>query len=434
MNHNGKIIVTNIIVVVLAVVSIATLCMGNFFAVNFTFHINEEVLGSFAEKQMDEGEEAEFEYAEVFKDVNIDVPFSFALKSRLLLQAATGDASEAARTLLKDQLDVVVEDLLKVADDVIKIFAKVMVNAVVEQAKAAIYDKLSEELGSDPTEEQVMEELRSEYGISEEDLDALSTEITDAMTAFFDGGPNGITQTLEESQTLDNLISVYAEQALIDEHGEGNYSQEQIDAKTQELKDEIIDQFDEAIGKWAPEGEMTEDGIVVWLFNKISGDEGADIHNLEDVKNYILDIIFEQSSDDIFDSVGMGLKGLGAFLLVVIAAWAYLVLKIIVKLFARNKTVGMFFPKFFGWMPHVFFVGIPSLITNSLPKLLTQFADRANLDAEMLITFREFANMITIKFSALTWVSALCSLALTVIWFFYHKWRRDAKRAKKAAK
>jgi hypothetical protein len=45
------------------------------------------------------------------------------------------------------------------------------------------------------------------------------------------------------------------------------------------------------------------------------------------------------------------LKYLGIFLLIVIGSWAYLILKILVKFFARNKTVGMFFPKFFGWMP-----------------------------------------------------------------------------------
>jgi hypothetical protein len=434
MNNNPKIIVTNIIVIVLAVLSIITLCTGNFFAVQLSIHVDGDLLTSVAEEQMQEGEENDVDYATLFEGIDMNIPFSFQLQSAVLLQAVTGDSSAAVRAMLDNQLGIVIDDLFNLVDEVLAAFTKIVINTVVEKAKDQIYHELAASLGGNPTDEQVMQELESQYGISESDIDNLATDLSDTLIAFLQGGPNAVSETLQTSETLDKLVSVYAEQALIDSQGAGSYTQAEIDAKAQELKNDIIHQFDEAIAEWSPEGDISEDGIIVWLFNKIQGEEGTHIANTDEVKAYIADKIFGGMDESTIRYISSVLKYLGIFLLIVIGSWAYLILKILVKFFARNKTVGMFFPKFFGWMPYVLFVGIPSILFRSLNTILNKFAAQLSMDAGTVATFSEFANWITVKFSALTWVSALCSVALMIIWFFYHRWRKEAKAAKRAGK
>jgi len=432
MNDNPKIIVTNIIVVVMAVLSIITLCVGNFFALKISVHIDDELLISAAKET--QGEDSDIDFAAIFKGVNIDVPFSFEIKSAVLLQAVTGDSSAAVRSMLSNQMDVVIDDLLKLAEDVIKTFVTVTINTVVEEAKDETFKELAANMEGDPTDEQVMQQLQSEYGITQENIDALNSDMSDAVMAFFNGGTNEVSEAIENSETLDNLVAVYAEQALIEESGEGSYTQAEIDAKAQELKDEISDKFDDAIDEWAPEGEMGEDNIIAWLFNQVTGEEDADIQNLDDVKEYITDKIFGEMDEETIQGIGMILKTLGIFLLIVIGAWAYLILKILLKLFARNKTVGMFFPKFFGWMPYVIFAGIPTLLVKSLPSIIEKYSSQMGLDAGFLTYISQIQNNISIKFSSLTWVSALCALGLMILWFPYHRWRKNAKSAKRAGK
>lgn len=431
MNNNPKIITCNIIVAILAIVSIITLCTGNFFRLTVTVNVTDQLLNTYLEDSDIAESNSEFDYQELFDGIDFEIPLTIQIKSATLLKSITGKSSEAVQALMSDQIDVVVDNLLNAVDKVVESLAKVVVNTVVERAEEEIYNQLQEELGGNVTEEQVQTELESEYGVSQEDIETLQSDLSNTLIAFLNGDTDDVSQTLEESETLDNLVNVYAEQALIEESGEGSYTQAQIDAKAVELKDQVVNELDENLEKFSDGEDFNKESVIVGLLNQAGIDEDISLNNMEEVKTFLSNKMYGALGDEAESAISMVLKGLGAFLLIVILSWAYLILKIFFKFFARNKTVGMFVPKFFGWMPYVLFAGIPNLFFRNLDKIIDAVSKRMDVGADTIAAISQYSEMVTIKFSSATWVSAVCCLVLFVLWFPYHKWRRQEKDKKK---
>ena len=114
------------------------------------------------------------------------------------------------------------------------------------------------------------------------------------------------------------------------------------------------------------------------------------------------------------------------------ACWAYVLIKIIIKtIFFKNKTVGLFFPRMFGWMPHVFLVGLPMTLIKYLPVIAAKVIESQPEMQEGLDYAMNILEMVKISVSSLTWISALCTVILMVLLIFYWPMRRAAKRARK---
>lgn len=422
MNNNRKILIANLVAAVLAIASIITLCVGNFFALNIGINVDKNLIETFT------GDSEDLDIA-LFEGVDIKIPLSFEVKSALLLKSITSSASDTAQSFIKNQVDLALTSLFTAVDQMVKAISAVLINTVVEEAKTEIISQLKNDLGTDNiTDEQVYAELQTAYGISKNDIEGLKTDVSDTLSALLDGGTGSASQTLAQSQTLDKLISVYAEQALKDELGEGTYTQAQIDAKKAAIKDDITQQLDNTIDEIAIDDRFNKDSLIVWMLNKI--DDSLNLQSIDDAKDFIAQKIKDALGDNATSALHTVLKTLGIFLLIVIAGWAYLLLKLLFKLFARNKSVGMFVPKLLGWLPYVVFVGIPNLLFKSLNTIATKFSNQLQLDAEAVNNLKQYASFITIKFSALTWVSAAAVLALIIIWFPYRKWRKEAKKNK----
>lgn len=160
-----------------------------------------------------------------------------------------------------------------------------------------------------------------------------------------------------------------------------------------------------------------------------SGSSSGEIKSMDDVKAYVIEKIFGAIDEQTVRYAGIAMSVLGYFLLFIMACWAYVLIKVIVKmLFCKNKTVGLFFPRMFGWIPHVLFIGLPMLALKFLPQILEQVGADAGESLQTIL------NMLSVNFTSLTWVSALCTVVLLVVLFIYYPERRASKRAKKAAK
>ena len=130
--------------------------------------------------------------------------------------------------------------------------------------------------------------------------------------------------------------------------------------------------------------------------------------------------------------VGKVLSYVGYFLFFVMACWAYVLIKIIVKtIFCKNKTVGLFFPRMFGWMPHVFFVGLPMFLIKYLPLFAEKIVASQPEMQESMNSIMSILEMIKLSVSSLTWISALCTVILMVLLIFYWPMRRRAKKERK---
>ena len=124
------------------------------------------------------------------------------------------------------------------------------------------------------------------------------------------------------------------------------------------------------------------------------------------------------------------LQGLGIFIIFVIACWAYVILKLIIKLFMKNKTVRVGLPQAFGWMPHVFFVGLPMTFIKVAPLLIQKLPEQAGEQVKAILD--QITSMVSVTVSSLTWVSALCTVFLLIVTIPYYRYRRQIKKEKKS--
>ncbi len=439
----GKVVICNIIMMAISVAAIVTLIIGSFMTVNLKLNIDGEKMSSVAgnEGTPEEGTPGEGEGAgsegDFLKDIQIELPIKLEMKSLDLIKSI----SENPEPLIKDTINGVtgsaVDAILAQTDVIMTKFVTVAVDEVVKQAEEQVKNELIEQLGEENvTEEQIKEKLETDYGVSESDVETLKNEASDALKALLNGEEDNVADCLEKSETLDNLIKVYAEEELKKENGGAPVTQEQIDAKAAEIKSDTVSECEQAIEDLKVDGELNKETVVVGALSQagIKDENGNEMtfDSIDDVKAYITDYLYSAVPETAAEYAGTGMKVLGIFILIVIAAWAYFLIKLIVKtLFSKyNKTVGMFFPKFFGWMPHVFFVGLPMLLFNNLDKIAEIAETQAGMEglAETVATLTSFAE---INIASLTWVSALCSVLLLVIWIPYYQWRRRLKRMAK---
>lgn len=439
---NLKIIICNIIILALSIVSIVTLAIGDFWVMDIELSIKGEKLMELANEESGEtgevitssggGEEesSSVNVEELFKQIELNVPIDLKFTSMGLIEMAFGKGNEKITALIDKELSQIVDVAMENIDRVIAGAVSVMVEVVVDEAKAVIEEILKEEEpSSDVTEEQIMQELEEEHGVKSDDLAVLKKDIKDAVVALIDGETDRVATILEQSETLDNLLNVYVEETLAEE-GVANPTQEEINQKVSEMKGEIVSGYKEIVEIIEDEtGTVNKEVAVVALMKEggLLGENTEGVETLEDAKVALSSSIKNSMGQETIDTLSTLGMILGIFLLVVIASWAYVALKLILKLFMKNKSVGLFFPKFFGWMPHVIFVGIPQLVFNNFGTIInmTQGVGSAQEMQEGLALIEQ---MLSINFSSLTWVSALCATILFVIGIPYYMWRRQIRR------
>lgn len=437
----GIVVITNIVIAVLCVVSIVTLYVGEFWNIGIVLTLDKEGIAAALEAaQSEETETSESEdvitteelMSYIDDDFSAEFSIGLTLQGSQIVGAAFGAKEEAVKKLIGDEVDLLVENISGLVDDVIELAMRTIVNVVVDEAKSAVKAELSKEaLSTD--ENSVMNQMRTQYDISEEDINNLIDDLDGTLNELLNGDVEQSVSTLEGSATLLKLTAVYAKQKLIEEGTpEEEIDQEMIEAKALTLKQEIVDGYRETLEDMTVNGKFSSQGVIVSMLSAMGlikvGEDGEEIAEDKDgVRDYITDQIYSSIDEDTMSYIAMSLSVLGYFLLFVMACWAYVLLKIIIKLIAsRNKTVGLFFPRFFGWMPHVFFVGMPMYAINHLPAILAA----SDMTAEELHTAQTIMNMFSINISSHTWFSALAAVILTVILVFYYPIRRSLKKEK----
>lgn len=461
-----KIVLCNIIMMLISVAAIVTLFTGCFMSLEVVVNLDGEILADFVGNEGGEGEESSGEggggplpaaaegtemssdeLIAAFTNVKISIPVGLTLTSRDLLDSLVRADGGSVEDIISRESGKIIEVLLNKADEILPRAIGAIVNVAVVKAENEVKRQILEQTGNGKaTEEQIMEKLEEEHNVKKEDIDEMETEITDAVAGLLSGEKSAedISDMLKDSATLDKLVSIYAEEELKNEGGEGEeITEERKKEKVDALKQEVVDQYDETIRKMKDEGILTDDEkfdknkAVVGIINSagIAGEEEGKIESIDDVKKLAADKINDTIAGG-RDIMVLVLQILGGFVLAVMAAWAYFLLKLIVKtIFCRqNKTVGMFAPKFFGWMPHVIFVGLPMLVIKNLDKIASLLVDTLGLGEEIGDIVDKLSSFVEINVNSLTWVSAVCAALLAVIWIPYYRWRRQLKKEKRLAR
>ncbi len=477
--NNLKIIIFNIIIAALCIASIVTLYVGDFMKAEITLTVNKDTLVKMMPKQESApqngaikaaGEEGGFNMGDITKylddDFELSFSASFALKGDSIAKSALGNADQEVKGLINDNIDKLIDNITATVDQVVEQSMKAVVRAAVDEIKATIKEAIKEGMeGSDVTEEEVWEML-NEKGIYETDIDRTIDEFAATIEKLLEGDRTETIAFLEstaDTSVLYKMECIAAEEEL---KSSGNsYTQADIEAKASEYQKQIVAEFNKVIDELSVDGQFSTETLIVSLFNGFgfedenatdekddkvediengpanaaeegAGGEGSSsdkkFNNMEDVKNYVIELILSKIGPDTIDMVGKVLSYVGYFLFFVMACWAYVLIKIIVKtIFCKNKTVGLFFPRMFGWMPHVFFVGLPMFLIKYLPLFAEKIVASQPEMQESMNSIMSILEMIKLSVSSLTWISALCTVILMVLLIFYWPMRRRAKKERK---
>ena len=478
---NLKVLIFNIIIAALCIVSIVTLYVGDFMKAEVTFTVTKDtitkiidIFGGSSEPQNAAIKAAEGEGEDQFDlkiakylddDFSLSFSAAFVLKGDTVAKGALGQAEEAVNSVISDQVDHLVDNIAEKADKVIKQVSQAIVNAAVDKAKDKIKEAIAKEMAENNiSEEQLWARLEG-YNVYPKDIDDIIDGFLNTVNDLLDGNKATSINFLKDDSDASVLYKLYraaAEEVLKSSGNE--YTAEDVTAKAKEYQNTAVTKYEEILDNLSIDGEFSKESLIVALFNGIGfgeeqkGDNAANktndqngpanaadenagseeassekkIKNMDDVKNYIVEMLLSKIGPEAVDMVGKVLSYVGYFLLFVMACWAYVLIKIIIKtIFFKNKTVGLFFPRMFGWMPHVFFVGLPMLLIKYLPEAAAKIIEsqpEMQQGLDMIMGILETAK---VSVSSLTWISALCTVILMVLLIFYWPMRRAAKRARK---
>lgn len=400
-------------------------------------------------------------------DFSLEFNLKLSVNGQTLAKSAAGQKEEAVKELIEKQVDSVVSEVDTKVEELIVVAKEVIADIIqdsTEDLKAMVREEIQKALAENDLTVEELDDYLDKLGddLTMAEIDTLIDYVADEpIKAILDGDAKAARDGVMNHATTKKILRTIAKLEVLSEKGSDleNATKAEIaaffavpengkavDDKVKEAEDEINKVYDEYVPKLADEnGKITSESLITGLMNLINeASEGeakasnaaegesalGQISSLDDVKQLIVDKINEMLDAETMKMIGNVMSYFGYFLFFVMACWAYVLLKLIIKtIFCKRKTVGLFFARFFGWMPHVFFVGLPMLVILNKDVLFDALAQNG-MDIGSEIT--PYLDMISININSLTWISALGTVLLLVILFFYYPMRRQEKRERKA--
>jgi hypothetical protein len=214
------------------------------------------------------------------------------------------------------------------------------------------------------------------------------------------------------------------------------------------LADLLLQAMEESENSGEGEYEYEDEGSAVIAPVKVaytasSSDSGDSADNagssLDQLKTKIRDMIMEElgADEETVEMIAMLMQILSYVILFTFFTWFYLILKILVKMGAKNNAIKLKVPILFGWLPCLVLVLLPtaafSVMTN--PDTLMSMGMSVTEVEQMAATM----SMIDVSFVSGSIVSFVVAVFLFLFVLFYYgrlrrKLRKQIKAAKKAAK
>lgn len=397
---------------------------------------------------------------DIIKDVvgnGITVPIiNLELKTVDLLDSLSGDSTEAVETMLGNIVDNLVDEIYGPVTEIISKTTK----AVAKQAaKTTVRESIKTAFGDEKSEEEV-NQILTDAGISDKYID---DSLNDIMTKL-EGG-------VEVEEISDDVVAMVQDamgklEAISNDYPEfedmklSEEDEEELRAELEEMLTEIANEageinLDEVLadmllqmieleGNGEGEGEYDEGSaaiapVKVTYTASSSAEESGDSqgNSVEQLKGKIRDLIMEELGADkeTVDAIAMIMQVISYVILFTFFTWFYLILKILVKLGAKNNAIKLKVPILFGWLPCLVLVLIPSIAFS----VLTDTTLLAKLDISLPEEATTILGMIDLKSISASIVSFVVAIVLFLFVIFYYgrlrrKLRKQIKAAKKAAK
>lgn len=330
----------------------------------------DERMGKIAADALAEQEGSE-EMAEQYAFLlrDVDTEIDVTLRPAELFGAGLSDGTEGLRALI----DGAVGDLSAVADELSAQILPAMLGMTAAAASGAEMGEVDLSAADTAGFAATIEKLNAQ------DFDGARGEFERALPAFLD--QLGVTLTDEQEQ---NALAAY----------------------------------DEAVEQMTVDGEFSATNLLALLGE---GSEGTAEGGAEDLLALLDDpgSLAEQLDEETASAVRTACMGISVGILVCAGLWVLLALLALLHIFLPNKKVGMWYVKLTGLLPFLLFFALPAIALAVLPQTQILPAQVASL-------------LPALSVSSMTFLSALCLLALWIVSIFWcHPVKKRIERCKR---
>ena len=435
----------NIAVALLCLLSILCYFFGPVWQINLTYTITADQFQEMVGSNLD----FDFDAHEVIGEEGEKITVSASLSAGHVLGAFTS-ADETVDKILDSNINNVINQLTPalngIAKKVVKSVAK---NTVKSEVKNNVKKFLTKDDGSEMSEEEVTEKLEG-LGFTD---DYISEKTDQLIEDVFAGGSDIDTVTENIMDTVDEVYQDFQRNSA----GKEGYEEFQDVELSEEDKAAIEDTIRDTLDVLANEdGTIDPDELIAELLaqalsatqngggtegEKENGEESGaadDFVLLADgdaesgsskdkLASALKDKLNELLSDSVRGYMVYVFYGMAGLMIFSMIPWAYVLLKLIVKLARKDKnpTVKLALPIWFGWLFFLILVAIPSIALGvlNMPAVSGQLAQIGGL--KNLLSMMQQINF---TITSISWISMICTIIAFAISIYYMVVRRQLKK------
>ena len=447
-----KVFICNMVICFLCLVSILGYFIMPFWKVEVSYTLTadsmkEMILDVTEDTGVDYGEgenEVDVETDDIINDIDftdilgedgLTLALSIRLETTDVLSSLTGNPEKVVGNIVSSNVENLVAQLNETIDKVAKAIVSVGTKTVLKEALKEQVKQSLEERGENATNEAVQAEL-NEMGLNDEYIDQQTDKLVEAVYA------EGATTDSVAEETVKIV-----EEALVkmNAHDPENYVAELTEEERADLKAEISDVLVEFTDE---NGVIDINGFASSMLTEALGDSEDEEYNDEypidgmraiapmsaeedseevagDLKTALTDALME-ALGEATEYIVIALKVLSGLILFSFFTWAYLIIKILVKLRMKNNAIKLKLPIWLGSIPFTFLHLIPTvammIVKNNMSSMMGEESEAASTIMEGL----------NISFFSCAWLSfVIGAFFFFFAIFYYGKLRKKLKKMKK---
>ncbi len=369
----------------------------------------------------------------------------------------------SVRKAITDNVDGMLDTVSASIDKVVESLSKSMVKTSV---KSALSDTVSQYIKDKNLADKTVDAVLTDLGLTDEFIDKKTETLTTALLA---DGATVDSVTATAMQLIDETVSTLASNAT------GDYADLKLEELSPEVKSRIETSVRDVLSKVADEDGNVDINSLVYNFigralddsskPDTGSDEGEKIaavktaiaadaasgatggttggttggatsgeekqYTKEDVEKLLTDRVESLFGEQAIDGVTTALAVGGWVTLLTMLLWLYLIVKIVIKLFAQNPMIKLGLPIWLGNFPFATFFVLPFAASVALTKLGTDSSLSSTLASvlpkELVDGIVKAGGAISLSVSSCAVISAILTVVFAAFSIFYMIFRNKLK-------
>jgi hypothetical protein len=376
------------------------------------------------------GKEAFNSFVDALCEANFSVSFSQSFSSADMICALYDQDPRRAEQLIDNAVDSFVDDTERIINDFLQTAVKA---AAKEMVKTTVSDMLKENYDGEN-----YDQFLSDLGTDKERMESLVEGIIDSVMkdgATVDSVTDKVLESADEAQQILSKIPKFSDQA----NTYDDEDRESIREATKELlsnfadedgkinfKDSLIQVLLSYASQAVEQLQQNAGNISASGMSATTGGEAKQSteESVEDLKTQIKKLAFNSGDGFIAKLIVGVMAAAGALILVLIFMLFYPILRTLTNIGKDNPGFIMFLPVFGGISSYLFLVILPSVFPGII-RLLGSAGGVLSLPPAVTAVLNAFS----LRFSSGTIVAFIFAIVLFIFSFFYDYQRRSVKKA-----